>query len=107
MKVGSLAVFVGSGRQLTPAEQAVKDMAISRGFKFPVKGDICTVRGFTPTGKGLYIEEIVNPYVKTIFGYIEQGYVIECFRELLPPQAIEELIGSALTDPTPEQIVNA
>lgn len=72
MKIGSL-VMLDRNRGNEPIDanqQETIDAITKAGYVFPVVDVIYTVRGFVGDGVGLYLEEVVNPPMHTVMGFI-------------------------------------
>lgn len=69
----------------------------------PKVGRSYTVREFTEANRGIYLEEIINPVLLLDGGKRgEQGFMIERFRELLPPMEIQKELDECILVTVPK-----
>lgn len=96
MKIGSLVECVNTGKTGTSGDLSyTQKRTLDAGYTYPKIGEIGTVRGFTRNGKGLFLEEHINPVLYP--GGFEVGFTIHCFRELQPPMDLTELLTEQIT----------
>lgn len=94
MKIGSLVKCIYQIKD--GAISFTQQRMIDAGYVSPKFGEIYAVRGFTPSNGGLYLEELVNPPLETVCGYMEVGFSIRAFREVQPPMDLSELLQESL-----------
>ena len=70
------------------------------GYTGVVKGNIYTIRAFTPTGY-ILLEEVVNPPIQLRDGIRESGFKHSRFRPI-NSNGIEELLNDILSETTYE-----
>jgi hypothetical protein len=85
MKVGSLVERIRI-RPERANDPVTIETARNSGYVFPVIGTIYTVREIRTIKRlSILLEEIVNPKVQTVHGFLEISWNVESFRELQPP----------------------
>lgn len=95
-KVGEKVVCIDN----TPKQIQLKEL----GFIYPKNNEIYTVRGFTPSGTGIFLEEIINLPMRTHSGMAEIGFEMRRFRKL-DHQFAEDLCKELAKQVKEEQLI--